>query len=64
MSSIVGAILVIVRSSDSKLLITALSPEGPAAVDELPPGTMLTSALPQSTSLNSTESRELIVASA
>ena len=60
MSSIVGAVLDIVRSPAVSVAITALSPDGPAAVEELPPGTRLKSALPKSTSSNSTESRDSI----
>ena len=63
-SSSVGANLVIVRSPAVRSSIEALVPDGPAAVEEVPPGAIDTSALPQSTISISIESRDSIEASA
>ena len=62
-SSIVGANLVIVKSPAVRSLIEALCPDGPAAVDEVPPGAIATFALPQSTISISIESRDSMEAS-
>ena len=62
-SSSVGANRVIVKSPAVNVSIIALTPVGPAAVDEEPPGAIPTSALPQSTSSMSIESRDSIDAS-
>ena len=63
MSCIDGAVLAIVRSPAVKLSIAALLSCGPNAVEELPPGAIATSALPQSTSSISIDSRDSMLAS-
>ena len=63
-SSSVGANLVIDKSPAVKSSIDALDPDGPAAVDEVPPGAIATLALPQSTISISIESRDSMDASA
>ena len=63
-SSSVGANLVIVKSPAVRSSIEAATPDGPAAVEEVPPGAIATSALPQSTISISIESRDSMDASA
>ena len=54
----VGAVLVIVTEPDVSVSIIALEPDGPAAVEEVPPGLIDTLADPRSTSSRLIESRE------